>query len=118
MNSWSEEIELKTPAELGRKIYKFREGHNYLQIDLSKPLRDVNTKFGPKKVVDGVTEEGEEVSVFLPSGATESSAFGQIVQLARKYGETTHLVDIVCVGSSKARRYTILHSNKCKCGKK
>jgi hypothetical protein len=116
--SWSEGIELKAPSEIGKPIYKFVEGHNILKVDLSVPPRDATTKFGPKKVIDAVTEKGEEVSVFLPAGMTESSAFGQIVNLARKYGEKEHLIDIICIGSSKARRYTILHSEKCKCGKK
>jgi hypothetical protein len=115
MNSWSEEIELKTPAEIGKPIYRFVEGHNVLRVDLSVPPRDAQTKFGPKKVVDAKTEKDDEVSVFLPSGMTESSAFGQLVNIAKDYGEKEHLIDIICVGASKARRYTLLHDPK-KCG--
>jgi hypothetical protein len=118
MDGWSEQVELKTPAEIGKPIYKFQEGHNILRVDLSVPPRDAQTRFGPKKVIDAKTEKGEEVSVFLPAGMTESSAFGQLVSIAKKYGEKEHLIDIICIGTSKARRYTILHHEKCNCGKK
>jgi len=115
---WSEQVELKEPGQVGNPIYKFNDGHNLLFLDLSKPPRDVTTRYGPKKVVDGRTEDGQEVSVFFPAGSTETSAYGQLVLLARKYGEKEHLVDVICLGAGKNRRYTILHSNKCKCGKK
>lgn len=115
--SWVDEVELKPISEIGKPIFKFVEGHNVLYLDLSKPPRDASTKFGLKKVFDGRTEDGQEVSVFLPAGATESSSFGQCVKIAKEFGAKEHLLDIIAVGKGRNRRLTILHSSRCGCKK-
>lgn len=117
VTSWVDEVELKPISEIGKPIYKFVEGHNVLYLDLSKPPKDASTRFGLKKVFDGRTEDGQEISVFLPAGATEASSFGQCVKIAKEFGTKEHLLDIIAVGKGKSRRLTILHSPKCECKK-
>jgi hypothetical protein len=111
---WSEEYEVKEKEELP-KIYQFKQGANELILNLKEEPRQIATKFGDRRVVKGKTLDGEEISVFIPVFSGPTSFFGQLLKIAKEFGEKEHKVTIFVVGEGKARRYTLLHDQK-RCG--